>query len=126
MPLTLTIQDKNVGGGIGNEFSMNVLKDRLTVRELIRARVYQEVNDYKLVKTEKAADLTKSLVKPDKNRDLKDIDLEQQVQIACKAFESNQIIILINEKQADSLDDQIELTDESVVSFLKLTQLVGG
>ena len=126
MPLTLTIQDKNVGGGIGNEFSMNVLKDRLTVRELIRARVHQEVKDYKRVKTENAADLTKSLVKPDTDRDLKDIDIEQQVQIACKAFESNQIIILINENQVDSLDDQIELTDESVVSFLKLTQLVGG
>ncbi len=65
-------------------------------------------------------------MKPDKNRDLKDIDLEQQVQIACKAFESNQIIILINEKQAESLEEQIGLTDDSVVSFLKLTQLVGG
>ncbi len=53
MPLTLTIQDKNVGGGIGNEFSMNVLKDRLTVRELIRARVYQELKYYKQDKPKK-------------------------------------------------------------------------
>ncbi len=126
MPLTLTIQDKNVGGGIGNEFSLKILKDRLTLRELIRARVYQEVKDYNQAKANKSAKASQSLVNPDPKRDSMEVDLDRQVEIAFKAFETNQIIVLFNDKQVDSLDEQIDLTDDSVVSFLKLTQLVGG
>ncbi|EDL56503.1 hypothetical protein PM8797T_00784, partial [Gimesia maris DSM 8797] len=45
---------------------------------------------------------------------------------AVEAFERNQILILVNERQAESLDEEIKITPQSEVSFLKLTLLVGG
>ena len=46
MPATLTIRDETPGGTSFREWSLEVLTERLTVRELIRSRVYQEVQDY--------------------------------------------------------------------------------
>lgn len=125
MSLTLTIQDKNVGGGIGNEFSLKVMREKLTVKELIKARVYQEVTEFNAQLKNKGTSNFKGLVKPESNSSAP-VDYEEQTSVAINAFNSNQIIILIDDKQAESIDEQIELHDESIVSFLKLTQLVGG
>jgi hypothetical protein len=46
VPATLTIRDQSTGGGTLHEFALEVLTERITVRELIRSRVYQEVQDY--------------------------------------------------------------------------------
>jgi hypothetical protein len=46
MPTTLTIRDATLSGQTLNEWSLDFLTERITVRELIRSRVYQEVQDY--------------------------------------------------------------------------------
>ena len=48
MPVTVTIRDETQTGKTINELSLDVLTERITVRELIRSRVYQEVQDYNL------------------------------------------------------------------------------
>jgi hypothetical protein len=46
MSVTLTIYDETLSGEKTPRFSLNVLAQRITVRDLIRDRVYQEVQDY--------------------------------------------------------------------------------
>jgi hypothetical protein len=46
MSTTLTIRDTTLSGETLNEWSLDFLSERITVKELIRSRVYQEVQDH--------------------------------------------------------------------------------
>ena len=122
--------ETTVGEKIG-EFVMDLLTERISVRELIRSRVYQEVQDYNLKAPEyfrglvQPADAEKTLncIKIKKGRQL---DWRKQFGVALEAFEANRILILVNERQAESLDEEIVVEPETRVSFLRLVPLVGG
>ena len=51
MAITLTVRDESATGGITRELAVKMLTERVTARELIRSRVYQEVQDYNLKQT---------------------------------------------------------------------------
>lgn len=131
MAATLIIRDETPGAKSFHEWSLEVLTERLSVRDLIRSRVYQEVQDY----NRRLPDEFRSLVQPtDAERTLngfrlkkpRPIDWQQQFERAVEAFESNQILILINDRQAESLDEEFDVAPGTQVSFLRLTMLVGG
>ena len=46
MPVTLTVRDETAAGHVYEERPLEVPSERMTVRELIRERVYQEVQDF--------------------------------------------------------------------------------
>ena len=46
MPATLTIRDETPAGGVSHEWSLEFLNETITVRDLIRERVYQEVHEH--------------------------------------------------------------------------------
>jgi hypothetical protein len=129
--MQLTIRDESTDGRSLNESVVEFLTETITVEELIRSRVYQEVQDYNLKKTEKF----RGLVDPSAERtssDRRDIDWKAQFETACEAFRQNRVLILVDDKQIERLDQTIKLRpaigDQSAtsVSFLKLTPLVGG
>ena len=131
MSTTLTIRDESTGGGTLHEFALEVLTERLTVRELIRSRVYQEVQDY----NRKQPEVFRGLIEPtDAERTLngfklktrRQIDWKNQFEKALEAFASSRVLVLVDEKQVDDLDQEITVGPGAVVSFLKLTPLVGG
>ncbi len=103
----------------------------ITARELIRARVYQEVQNYNAHTTEyfhglvqpTEAEQTLNGFRMAKNRS---IDWERQYELAVKAFESNGFIILVDDKQVESLEQVIEIRPQTSATFLKLLPLVGG
>ena len=45
---------------------------------------------------------------------------------ALHAFENNGFFLLVNDRQVESLDEEIWLGEGATASFLKLTPLVGG
>lgn len=131
MPTTLTIRDEATGGGTLHEFALEVLTERLTVRELIRSRVYQEVQDYNL----RQPPVFKGLVQPtDAEATLngftlkkpRPLDWKKQFDTALEAFESNRILILVDERQVEALDEEVTVRPGSCVSFVRLTPLAGG
>lgn len=131
MSATLTIRDQTTAGQDVNEFTLEVLSERITVRELIRSRVYQEVKDHNTSRP----GYFRGLVQPTeaeetlngyKLRRARQIDWRPQYEQAIAAFESNGIIILVDDRQVDSLDEEIEVRPETSVTFLKLVPLVGG
>ena len=131
MPTTLTIHDETTSGGKTNTFTLDCLTETMTVRELIRARIYQEVQDYNL----KEPEYFRGLVEPTnaekvlngyKLRAKRKIDWEEQYRKALDAFERNGFFVLVGDKQAETLDQQFEVKVDTVVSFVKLVPLVGG
>ena len=113
------------------EFSLEVPTMRVTVRELLRSRIYSEVNDYNLDQ----ADYFKGLVQPDETESTRDgyrmgrgrvLDPQRQFEQAVRAFTQNGFMILVDDAQVDDLDHVVELGEHSVVTFLKLIPLVGG
>jgi hypothetical protein len=61
-----------------------------------------------------------------KLRTTRKIDRVQQFELAIAAFANNGFILLVNDLQVEDLDVELELDDDSIVSFLKLIPLVGG
>lgn len=132
MAATLTIRDEELSGKTTREFSLEFLTERITVRELIRSRVYQEVKDHNA--KQNLAEF-QGLVQPtDAERTLngfrlkkpRRIDWQRQFDQAIGAFERNEILILVDDRQVESLDEPIEIASDTSVSFLRLTLLVGG
>ena len=134
MSTTLTIRDETTSsfGGDSEEFTLDVPTERITVRELIRTRVYQEVRDYNLRQPE----YFRGLVQPtDAERTLngfkvrrgRRIDPEKQFKRAVESFYRNGFLVLVDDRQVDELDEEIEIRpDTTTVTFLKLVPLVGG
>ena len=131
MPATLTIRDESTGGKTLREFDLEVLTERITVRELIRSRVYQEVKDFNT----RQPDSFHGLVQPtDAERTLngfrlrkkRQIDWKKQFDEAIQAFTAGRILVLCNNQQLDDLEAEIEINPQTDVSFLQLTPLVGG
>jgi hypothetical protein len=54
------------------------------------------------------------------------VDPQAQFEKAIQAFEGNGFLVLVDDRQVESLDDEIALHPETSVSFLKLVPLVGG
>ena len=137
---TLTIADETAPGSAGSpgtagrisrEMTLDFLTEKVTVRELIRSRVYQEVQDYNLRRPEhfqglvQPADTEKTLNGYKLKRG-REIDWKQQYDKALDAFGRNGFLILVDNKQAESFDDEVTITPETRVTFLKLVPLVGG
>jgi hypothetical protein len=129
MPATLTIRDESLAGQPLHEWALEVLTERLTVRELIRSRVYQEVQDH----NRRRAGEFRGLVRPDDAeralngpRPFRPVDWQKQFDRAVEAFEKNQVLILVNDRQAESLDEENAVGPGTAVTFLRLTMLVGG
>jgi hypothetical protein len=131
MSTILSIRDETVGGEKWPEWSLEVLTERITVRELIRSRVYQEVQDFNA----KQPQPFRGLIQPTdaeatlngyRLRTPRLIDWKSQFEKAITAFNKQQILILLNERQVESLDEEIEVKPGTKVTFLRLAMLVGG
>lgn len=134
MSATLTVRDETPAGAVDRQWQMELPSETLTVRELIRERVYQEVDDYNvkqrmtgpyrgLVRPE---GLEEALNGPRTGGKLRSIDWKRQYERALQAFESHQVLILIDDRQAESLDQSFTVGPDTMVTFLRLALLVGG
>ena len=129
MQTTLTICDQKLGQPESITRQLVVPSERMTVRELIRERVYQEVQDrnrdFEQGKVSSEVLLLVQPVTPGGGQSQL-IDWKEQYDVACRAFETNQIIVLIGEQQATSLDEGFDVTSQTTVVFVRLQMLVGG
>jgi hypothetical protein len=131
MTATLTVRDETLSGAPLREWALEVTTERMTVGELIRSRVYQEVQDYNL----RQGAVFQGLVQPEEAEKAfngwrlkkpRQLDWKRQFERAVEAFEKTQILILVNDRQAESLDEEFVVGPDTRVTFLRLTPLVGG
>ena len=129
--VTLTIKDETAGGKIINELQLYFASELTTVKEIIEARVVAEVEAY----NNTMPYYFNGLVQPGdaektlngyKLKDRKKVDAEKQCMVALNAFQKNVFFLLIDNIQSESLDQMVVINNNTIVSFIKLTPLVGG
>lgn len=129
--LTLKIKDETAAGKVYHEINLSFTSEIVTVKDIITARVIAEVQTY----NDKLPEYFNGLVQPNdaektlngfRIKQKRKIDPEQQVYAALNAFNNNAFFLLIDNIQAESLDQMIVINKDTVASFVKLTPLVGG
>ena len=129
--MLITIKDENFAGKVLRELNLDFTTESVTVKDIIIKRVQQEVEVY----NQKLPEYFNGLIEPSeaektingyKLKPKKLIDVEKQVYIALDAFQKNGYFLLIDNIQAESLDQPVLLHQATVISFVKLTPLVGG
>lgn len=129
---TVTIRDETTTGGpSAREWALELLTDRITVRELIRSRVHQEVKDHNARASQTYTGLVRPVageagpggwrMKPGAR-----IDWKAQFEKAIEAFGRNQVLVLLDDRQVTSLEEDIVVMPSTKVTFLRLLPLVGG
>lgn len=136
MPIQLIVRDATIGGNTSHELLLELPQETMTVRELIRERIYQEVQDHN---RQPNAGNFQGLIQPSgiepasawHGRELnpkarKQIDWKESFEKALASFNHQGFLILINNRQAESLDETFEVGSETQISFVKLIMLTGG
>jgi hypothetical protein len=128
---SLTIEDRTGTGRPVGTITMPNVPDRITLRDLIRLRVREEVARYNL----RPSAQFQGLVQPEgstpaprgfRMQTPRRVDWELQADAAIQSFERNGFFVMINGRQEQDLDAPIVLSDTLDVGFVRLTQLVGG
>jgi hypothetical protein len=110
---------------------LRLASERVTVRELIERRVRAEVERHNAAPTE----YFKGLVQPTEAerelngyrlREARRIDPEEQARLATESFARQGFLLLVDDDQIDDLADEVVLTPDTTVRFVKLVPLVGG
>jgi hypothetical protein len=105
----------------------------VTLRDLIRTRVREEVAKANAAIVEGRA--FRTLVQPTEAEATlngyrlqkgKTIDWRRQADKAEDAFGRNGFFVLVNGRQVEHLDEELALTADSEIRFVRLTPLVGG
>jgi hypothetical protein len=129
----LLIRDETTAslGKTEHTFTVHVSGEKISLRELIRLRVNQEVEEF----NSRQPAVFRMLVQPnDTERTLNGykfhkprlVDPMTQYEKAIEAFEGNGFIVLVDDYQVENLDDEIAFRPETSITFLKLVPLVGG
>ena len=127
----VTVVDETTSGARAEQWMLDVVEERLPLREVIRRRVFQEVAEFNA----KAGTVFRGLVRPTDTevalngfrlREHRRIDPEKQTALALEAFGRNGFVVLVGDRQVEGLDDVVELPLGVEVTFLKLVALVGG
>ena len=133
MSTTVTVQDESASGKTLRQIQFEIPDEQITVRELIRSRVFQEVKDFNLKQAGKDRTPYQGLVQPTESEALlngesvaQTVDWQRQFDRAVDAYGRGQILVLVDDRQTKSLDDEIIIKSESKISFLRLTVLTGG
>ena len=131
MTITLTIKDETAGGEVMNNIPVSFAAELVSVKEIIRVRVFADVEAY----NQKLPEYFQGLIQPgEAERTLngyrmtnrRKVDAEKQYTIALDAFIKNGYFILIDNIQAVDPDQMVVINATTEISFIKLTPLVGG
>ena len=127
----VVFRDETATGRALEEFSLPDLPERISARELVRLRVREEVARHNAAPSHHFHGLVKpSDAETELNgyrmRTARRLDWEKQADAAEAAFARNGFLLLVGDRQIEDLDQEIDLTVDPVMSFVKLVPLVGG
>ena len=129
MPLELPVRDETTSGESRSAGVFQFDNARLTLREIIRLRVQQEVARFNSADYE----MFQGLVQPEESERVLNgvrtrpvLDAQKQLAKAIAAFKGNGFLVLLDDRQIIDLDELLHLTAQSKITFLRLVPLVGG
>ena len=127
----VNITDENGVGKIVRSQQVSFDHELVTVSEIIEKRVREEVAQHNKQRSENFSGLVQPVEMEQRLNGSRlpsfiPINVEKQVAVARQAFTSNGFFLLIDNLQAERLEQTFLLHARSTINFLKLTPLVGG
>jgi hypothetical protein len=131
--VSVTIMDQPGAGRVAATITLDGVDSRITLRDLIRTRVREEVARYNAASA--GTDVFRGLVMPDgaepvpggfRMPKLRRVDWEQRADQALESFRRDGFFVLVADRQVIELDEALELTADTDIRFIRLVQLVGG
>jgi len=128
---TIRVKEETSGGNIVSEMKVTLPSEVVSIKDIIEAKVTAQVE----AQYQQLAGIYNGLVEPAETekmlnvfaeKPVEKISAEKQVNAALQAFSQSSFFMLIDNIQAESLDQMVVINDQTEVSFLKLTSLVGG
>lgn len=128
---SLLVKDESATGEVLNEVHLTFKEESVSLQKIITMRVQQEVEVY----NKKLPSIFHGLIQPSeaertlngyKMKKKVKVDAEKQVLTALAAFKANGFFVLVDDHQAEELNEMVTVKPSTVVSFVKLTPLVGG
>jgi hypothetical protein len=128
---TVTFRDETATGRRLDELAIPDLPQVMTVRELMRLRVREEVARYNA----QPSHHFRGLVRPDDAevelngyhlRTPRRLDWKRQADIAERAFARNAYAVLVGDRQVEDLHEVVDLSADPELVFVRLVPLVGG
>lgn len=107
---TVTFVEETASGVRGEGRVVELAGERVTVEELIRRRVLLTPSESPARRPAQAP------AEPP----------EVRAQAALRAFAGNGLLVLVGDRQVTELDEEVELSAGTEVTFLRLVPLVGG
>lgn len=131
MGFDLTVIDERMGRDERTTLTLRGLAQRTTLRDLIRTRVREEVARFNSEPTTQFNGLVRPVgAEEDLNgyrlEQPRRLDWEEQARVAEEAFMRNGFFVLVGERQVEELDEELDLTADTEIRFVRLTPLVGG
>lgn len=127
----VTILDETPAGESFSARQLEIVGGSISLRELIRRRVQDEVEEF----NRKQSDVFYGLIQPTETERVlngyrlkarRQLSWENQYEKAVNAFETNGFFVIVDGHQVEELDEVIPLRETSEVHFLKLVPLIGG
>jgi aspartate/tyrosine/aromatic aminotransferase len=137
----IIIQEEVFGAGTSNPLPVTIAKERLTLADLImeKARAKAAVANRQLENpqlnqafiSEKEQLLNESLLEAKRQKLLaqaqaQEVDAEKAGYEALAAFQQNGFFVIVDGQQRESLEEELLLSPESKIHFIRLVPLVGG
>jgi len=129
MSLALSVHDETTSGESRSAGIFQFDNASLTLREIIRLRVQQEVARF----NKSDYEMFQGLVQPEESERVLNgvrtrpvLDPQKQFAKAITAFKGNGFLVLLDDRQIMDLDEALHLTAQSKITFLRLVPLVGG
>ncbi|MEM9311425.1 MAG: hypothetical protein AAGA34_08255 [Pseudomonadota bacterium] len=123
--------------------TLTLASEQVSLREIIRQRVFTEVADVneKRIERSRARRKTRSFLidvetgstedtlnplRPLAGAKRNQLDAEAEFERALRGFQSNRYVILLDDRQVESLEEPVTVTPDTEITFLHLMPLKGG
>jgi hypothetical protein len=128
--MQVVIKDQSGTGAITHEMVVDFLTENITLRELIRGRVYQEVKDYNATGMKHPMGMQHMSMPQNLPANFspqaKTADFHTEFDKAIDAFQRSRYFVLVGNQQPIDLDEEIVLRPDTEVTFVRLVYLAGG
>ncbi|WP_433321079.1 hypothetical protein [Micromonospora chersina] len=127
----VSIVDETTTGRVPDAWHLEIREERLPLRDVIRRRVFQEVAEHNARRSGQFRGLvqpseTEHALNGTRRSEHRQVDPHRQYDRAVEAFDRNGFIVLVDDRQVEDLDVQVELRTGAEITFLRLVPLVGG
>ena len=127
--VTVAVRDQTTRGDVLAALDVQLVSEHVTVRELIRARVHQEVRSFNAEAGTRGVGELSAVERALNNgttQRKQRVDAERQTEIALDGFRRGHVLLLVGDRQIDDIDEELTLSPSSSVTFLRLVPLAGG